>query len=89
MALTKTTTKKMPANGNVGVHFKLDDAAVTVIEKDYTESFTKGEGATEAVENAIAKAIQKDVDEYKENKAMFDSAAMDTAVSNIDGKVTL
>ncbi len=100
MALTKTVTKMFPTAKVVGIHLKLEDddrldldptvgMKHIVIDKDFSESFTKGEGATTAVKQAIGKKAQAAIDEYKEARAMFVSATYETARTQIDGALTL
>jgi hypothetical protein len=89
MALTKTVTKVMPTGDMVGMHLKLEDDAVVVIDRDYMENYTRSEGATLATKMAIGTAMQKDIDEYKENKERYESAEYNTARQQIDDGLVL
>lgn len=89
MALVKTVTKVMPTKDMVGMHLKLEDDSVAVIDRDFMENFTKGQGATLAVKQAIGNAMQEAIDEYIEAKAMFDSTAYETARTQIDNGLDL
>lgn len=89
MALTKTVTKVFPTTKMVGMHLELKDGVDVVIDRDFMENFTRGEGATTAVKQAIGAAMQAAIDDYKELKAMFDSSAYETARTQIDDGLTL
>ena len=89
MALTKTITRMFPTKNAVGMHLELKDDGVVVIDRDFTENFTKGQGATTAVKTSIGNQMQAAIDEYKENKALYDSVAYATARTQIDEAITL
>jgi hypothetical protein len=89
MALTKTVTKVFPTTNTVGMHLKLEDDSVVVIDRDFTENFTKGQGATNEVKTSIGKQMQAAIDEYKTNKTLYNSAAYETARTQISNGLTL
>ena len=87
--LTKTVTKMFPTNNLVGMHLKLEDDGVMVIDKDFTENYTPGQGATNTVRDSIGRKMQAAIDEYKKLKAMYDSSAYETARTQIDNNLQL
>jgi hypothetical protein len=97
MALAKTVTKMFPTKNHVGIHLLLtdDDRAdigpgqIPVIDADFTENFTRGQGVTNPVRDSIGKKAQEAIDEYKECRATYDAAAYDTAVSQIDNTLDI
>ena len=89
MALTKTVTKVFPSGDMVGMHLKLEDDGVTVIDRDFMENFTKGEGATNAVRDSIGKQMQLAIDDYKEAKEIYASAKYETVRQQIDSNLQL
>ncbi|MGD8787710.1 MAG: hypothetical protein PVJ60_09820 [Phycisphaerales bacterium] len=89
MALTKTVTKVFPTDNMVGMHLELKDDGVVVIDRDFMENFTKGEGATNAVRDSIGLQMQKAIDEYKEAKTIFSSSKYETVRQQIDSNLQL
>ena len=101
MALTKTVTKVFPSGASstvsVGMHLVLtdDDRAdlgageQTVIDRDFTTGYAKGQDMTTEAKNDVGNQMQAAIDAYKSNRAMFVSAAYDTARTQIDGGLTL
>ena len=89
MALAKTVTKVFPNGGKVGIHLELKDDGVVVIDRDFVDGFVKGETLPNSVRDAIGQAAQAAIDEYVENKAMYDAAAYDTVVSQIDNNLNI
>jgi len=80
--LTKTTA---------GVHLKLEDltTAETVIDQEFTETYTFSSGLTVAVRNAIGKKMQTAIDEYKELKTLRESAGFTGAPAILEGQLSL
>ena len=94
MALAKTVTKVFPRdmkNGSysVGIRLLLEDDGVAVIDRDFTEQFAKGQEVDTALKVRIGMAAQEAIDSYKACKAMFDSAAYETARTQIDGGLVI
>ena len=89
MALAKTVTKVFPNGGKVGIHLELKDDGVVVIDRDFVDGFVKGETLPNSVRDAIGNAAQEAIDEYVSNKAMYDAAAYDTVVSQIDNNLNI
>ena len=94
MALTKTVTKVFPSGGKVGIHLKLEDDSrpvneQTVIDRDFVDGFVPGQGMANNTRDAIGKAAQSAVDEYRSNKQTYNAAAYDTAVSQINNNLDI
>ena len=94
MALTKTVTKIFPKdlkNGTyqVGMHLKLEDENITVIDEDFTEGFAKGQQVTNEAKIRMGSRMQEAIDSYKATKNMYDSSAYETARAQIDAGLTL
>lgn len=88
MALTKTITKIMPTKNQIGVHLKLEDDAhpdplqtgnIVVIDEDITDNFSGDPTVDNRAE--IARKVQRRVNEYKVNKAMYLKAVYTNAVT--------
>jgi len=92
MALAKTVTKSFPTLNHIGIHLRLTDDArpdlgqgeQVVIDTDFTEQFTPGSGMANAIRDAVGNAAQAAINEYKERLAIYNSAAFDTAVNQIN-----
>ena len=65
MALTKTVTHGALTATSAALHLLLKDNGITVIDQDFPESYTQATGLTVDVRNAIGKAMQKAIDEYR------------------------
>jgi len=85
--LTKVITKLFPDNNYIGFHLELSDGEDIVVNKDYREQFIVGETIATEVKVSIGKKIQADIDDYKTRKALFDTAAYETARVQIDAGV--
>lgn len=101
MALAKTVTKVFPgglySTVAVGMHLVLTDddrpdlgaGAQMVIDRDFTTNYAKGQDMTTEAKTEVGNQMQAAIDAYKSNRAMFVSAAYDTARNQIDGGLTL
>lgn len=89
MALTKTVTKMFPTENTVGLHLKLEDDGVTVIDQDFSEQFVSGEDIPNEVRDKIGSRMQEAIDKYKALKARFDSAKYETVRTQVDNALTL
>lgn len=57
---------------------------VVVINQDFSAEYRTGENVTSKV-NEVKEKMQAVIDAYKASKVIFDSAALDTAVTSIQG----
>ena len=97
MALYKTVTKMFPTQSVVGLHLELEDddrpdlgtGKQKVIDRDFTENFTRGQGTINAVRNSIGKKIQEAIGEYRESADIFRSAKYETMRTQIDNNLQL
>ena len=80
MVLIATISKasvhcQMPNLWNIAMHLNLKDAAVVVIDRDYTARFRTGDTiASKAPE--LIKLMQADIDQYKGEKAIYSNAEL-------------
>lgn len=95
--LAKTVTKTFPTENTVGMHLVLTDDArpdlgdgeQVVIDQDFSENFSPGEGIVNEVRDAIGGKIQAAIDEYKRKKTIYDAPTYETARTQIDNALTL
>jgi hypothetical protein len=94
--LTKVVTKIMPTPNQIGIHLLLQDdnhpitaGTVTVIDEDFTENYSAGQGMSDAVRNAVGKKAQEAIDEYIANKKLYNKTAYGTAVTQISNALVL
>lgn len=96
MALTATVTKKSVSYvqdklHNITFSFKLNDSTKTpteVINKDFSCTYQPGESPSQKVAGIVSQ-IQLDIDHYKAEQVIFNAAALDTAVTNIQSGLSL
>ena len=89
MALTKTVTKVWPSNNYVGLHLELKDDDEVVIDKDFKEQWSPGAGVTNVIRDKIGNAMQKAIDKYKSDKALFDAPAYGTVREQVDNALDI
>lgn len=65
MALTPTVTQGVLTATTAALHLELKDEGVTVIDKDFPESYTQANGLTLDVRNSIQGKMQKAIDNYR------------------------
>ena len=76
---------------SVGIHLKLEDLSLaeTVIDREFTESYTFSEGLTIAIRNSIGIKMQAAIIDYKELKALRVSAGFTGAPAVLEGQLSL
>jgi len=95
--LAKTTMKMFPTASTVGMHFVLTDddrpdlgeGAQVVISTNISEQFVPGEDIADETRNKIGARAQKLIDDYKVLRAVYDIAAYQTKITQIDGALVL
>lgn len=87
--LTKEVSKIMPTPNKIGMHLKVTDDTQIVIDKTYWEQFIPGDGATTKIKQEIGKQMQRDIDNYKALKIIYDASAYDTAISQVEDGLNL
>ena len=92
MALTITVTKasvteQMDKLWNVALNLTCLDAAVEVINRDFSIRYRMGEDLADK-ESKIQAMMQEAIDEYNAEQVIFDHAKMDTIVTNLNNNLT-
>ena len=87
--LTKTVTSGPLTATTASLHLKLQDNAVTVIDKDFPESYTQAVGLTVEVRDAIRKEMQRAIDEYRVIAATKATQAYINAPGVVEGQLDL
>ena len=87
MALIPTVTKKsvtrqMPKLWNITLNMILTDGSVEVLNKDYSVKYRTGDDISLKTDLFI-KQMQKDIDNYKSEQAIFTNAQLDTAITTV------
>ena len=82
--VTKQSIKQLTDDDyTVTIHVVMEnDSAVTVIDKDYSERYFSAI-SVDTIQQKLQDQIQADWDEYVAEQALFDAAAFDTMVSDI------
>lgn len=88
MVLEATVTKKSASKDSPGIYsismiLILTDDAVEVINKDFVQVHNSANNISVARDEIMAR-MQDAIDEYKENKLVYDSAMFTTAVAYIN-----
>lgn len=88
MALEATVTKKSASKGATGIYsismnLVLTDDTVEVINQDFAQVHNSANNISVARDEIMTK-MQDAIDEYKENKVVYDSAAFTNAVTYIN-----
>lgn len=88
MALEATVTKKSASNGAPGIYsismnLVLADDTVEVINRDFAQVHNSANNISVARDEIMAR-MQNAIDEYKENKAVYDSALFTNSVTYIN-----
>lgn len=91
--LTATVTKKsvkyvQPKLHSITFNLSLLDDLVEVLNQDFSCEYRQGDSPSEKV-NEIKEKMQIAIDNFKSEKVIFNSTALDTAVSNISGGLQL
>lgn len=87
--LTKTVTKMFPTANTVGLHLKLEDDGVTVIDQDFAENYSVGQDIPNKVRDKIGGRMQRAINKYKALKARFDNPKYETVRTQVDNNLTL
>ena len=87
--LTATVTKKsvnyvQPKLHNIVFNLILKEDTVEVLNKDFPCQFAQGDNAASKTAKMIEE-MQLEIANYKSAKAIFDSTALNTAVTTIQG----
>ena len=87
--LTATVTKKsvsyvQPKLHNIVFNLILKEDTVEVLNKDFNCQFAQGDNAASKTAKMIEE-MQIEIANYKSAKAIFDSTALNTAVTTIQG----
>ena len=93
MALTKTVTKKSVKYGQEKLHiitFNLSvlDGTTEIINQDFSCEYRSGDNPAQKV-NEIKEQMQIAINRYKAEQVIFNSVALDTAVTAIQGGLIL
>lgn len=93
MALEATVTKKSASKDAPGIYLismnlVLTDDAVEVINQDFAQTHNSANNISVARDEIMAK-MQDVIDEYKENKTVYDSAAFTNAVTYINANLVI
>ena len=93
MALVATVSKarvfeKQAKLWNVSLNMVLTDDAVEVINKDYVLHYRPGNSIA-AKQAAWLALMQADIDKYKSEQTIFDAAALNTVVTNLNGSLVV
>jgi len=81
--ITKQSVEKLNANDyRVTIHVLIEDGAETLLEKDYSERYYD-QLSVGTIRTKLQDKIAADWDEYEAEQAIFDAAAFDTMVSQI------
>ncbi len=67
--LTASVTHGPLTATHATMHLELKDDGVTVISRNYSESYTQAVGLTVEVRNSIQRQMQEAIDEYRKIKA--------------------
>jgi hypothetical protein len=91
--LTATVTKKSVTTGQSGLwiivfNLVVKDGTPEVINQDVSCEYRTGESPSQKVVE-IKNKMQKIIDDYKSSQVIFNAAALDTAVQNIQGGLIL
>ena len=101
MALAKAITKVFPCESQgtqiVGIHLVLTDddrpdlgeGTHVVVDNSFTTERAAGTPISAGDKITLGQAAQATIDNYKRCKAVFESAAYETARSQIDGGLVL
>ena len=91
MALTATVTKVGVVSSDkdvfqVTLNLKVNDGTTDVIDQDFTNRYSKGNNldSLEIVQERFRVGMQKAIDFYKDADQIFLSAALATAVTNLE-----
>ncbi len=89
MALTAIVTKKSVKYVQSKLHsitfnLLLKDDTIEVVNQDVSVEYRAGDNPAQKV-NEVKEKMQTLIDNYKSEKAIFNNAALDTAVNNISG----
>lgn len=93
MALTAAVTKKSVVYVQSRLHsitfnLVLSEAAVPVLDEDFPVQFHTGDTAAAKVAQVVG-LMQERIDQYKSAQAIFGSAALNTAVTNIQSQLVV
>jgi hypothetical protein len=93
MALTKTITKKSVKYGQeklniITFNLSLLDNAVEVLNQDFSVEFRLGDNVADKVAK-VTELMQIAIDRYKAEQIIFNSTALNDAVTNISNGVIL
>ena len=89
MALSKTVTKKsvnyvQEKMHNIVFTLTLTDNSVEVLRQDFSCQYAQGDTPAEKVAK-VTEQMQIVIDRYKAEQVIFNSVALNTAVTNIQG----
>lgn len=95
--LAMKTAKMFPTASTVGMHLEITDddrpdlgeGAQVVINTDIEEQFVAGEDIADETRDEIGRRAQALIDEYKTLRAVYDIAAYQIKITQIDGALTL
>lgn len=93
MALEATVTKKSASKDAAGIYsismnLILTDDTVEVINQDFAQVHNSANNITVARDEIMAR-MQEAIDEYKENKTVYDSAIFTNAVTYINANLVV
>ena len=93
MALIATVTKKSASKDAAGIYsismnLVLTDDTVEVINQDYSQTHNSANNISVARDEVMAR-MQDAIDEYKENKIVYDSTAFTDAVTYINANLVV
>lgn len=93
MALQVIITKKsvktaMPKLFSIDFNMRLLDDSVEVINQDFSCTYKPGDGPSSRIAE-VKEKMQEAVDNYKNERQIFISAALDSAVTALNGGIVL
>lgn len=93
MALATTVTKKSVTEvqsklWSVTLNMTLDDGGVEVLNRDYSVEYIPGDSIAAKQATWIA-MMQADIDKYKSEQTIYDAAALNTVVTNVEAALVV
>ena len=94
MALTPTVTKVSVVGGDEDIHqvtlnLKVNDGASDVIDQDFSVQYRPSHDSVPRLTENLQNNMQEAIDAYKSHDQIFDSAALNNAVTNIQANLVM
>jgi len=88
ISVTKVSVSEVqPKLFSITLNLKVVDGETTLIDQNFSEKYRTGDAPSKTTLK-LGRAMQAAIDEYQSEQELYNKAALDTAISTLEGALT-